>query len=79
MEDIARTVDSLTVLSGAKTMLRGTLDEVFRRRDMLTQVGLDVPAVTRVLLRLRAMGIDVDTGAYTLEAAVGAIKAVSRC
>jgi energy-coupling factor transport system ATP-binding protein len=79
MEDIARTVDSLTVLSRSKTMLRGTLDDVFSSRETLTQTGLDVPIVTRVLLRLKALGLDVDTKAYTLETAINAVKAVKPC
>jgi energy-coupling factor transport system ATP-binding protein len=73
MDNIARAADSLTVLSRAKTVLHGTLNEVFSKRDALTEIGLDVPAVTRVLLRLRAMGLDVDTGAYTLESAIDAL------
>ncbi|MDR1668389.1 MAG: energy-coupling factor transporter ATPase [Oscillospiraceae bacterium] len=79
MEDIARVADTVTVLSRAKPILRGTLDEVFSRREVLTGIGLDVPAVTRVLLRLRALGLDVDAGAYTLEDAVRAVKAVRAC
>ncbi len=79
MEDIARAADSITVLSRAKTVLRGTLHEVFSHRETLTGIGLDVPAVTRVLLRLRAMGLNVDTGAYTLEDAVKAVRAVRAC
>ena len=79
MEDIARTADSLTVLSMSKTLLRGTLEDVFQNRDSLTRIGLDVPIVTRVLLRLRALGLNVDTNAYTPEAAIAAIKAVRPC
>ncbi len=79
MEDIARTADSITVLSRAKSVLRGSLHEVFSHRETLTGIGLDVPAVTRVLLRLRAMGLNVDTGAYTLEDAVKAVRAVRAC
>ena len=69
MEDIARTVDSLTVLSGAGVAMTGSLREVFSRREELVAIGLDVPAVTRVLLRLRAMGLDVDASCFTLETA----------
>ena len=79
MENIARAADSLFVLSRAKTVLRGSLDEVFSDREALTSIGLDVPASTRILLRLRAMGLDVGTRAYTLESAIEAIKAVVSC
>lgn len=74
MDNIARAADSLHVLSRSKTVLRGPLCEVFSNREALTAIGLDVPAPTRVLLRLRAMGMDVDTGAYTLEDAIAAIR-----
>jgi energy-coupling factor transport system ATP-binding protein len=79
MENIARAADSLTVLSRSKTVLRGTLDEVFSDREALRGIGLDVPTVTRVLLRLKAMGLDADTRNYTLEGAISAIKAVTPC
>ena len=74
MEDIARAADSLTVLSRSKTVARGSLNEVFHNRETLTQIGLDVPAVTRVLLRLRSLGLDVDTEAYTLEDAIESLS-----
>lgn len=79
MENIARAADSLFVLSRAKTVLRGSLDEVFSDRETLTSIGLDVPSSTRILLRLRAMGLNVDTRAYTSESAIKAIKAVKPC
>ncbi|MDR0292773.1 MAG: energy-coupling factor transporter ATPase [Oscillospiraceae bacterium] len=77
MEDAARVADSLTVLAHAGDVLRGSLKDVFAQRETLTGLGLDVPAVTRVLLRLRALGLDVDAGAYTTEDAIKAIKEVS--
>jgi energy-coupling factor transport system ATP-binding protein len=82
MEGIARAADSLTVLSRAGTILRGSLGEVFSQRETLRSIGLDVPAATRILLRLKALGLDVDTTAYTMEDAIGALgrlKAVKPC
>jgi energy-coupling factor transport system ATP-binding protein len=79
MEDVARAADSLTVMSRSKTILNGSLHDVYHNRETLTQIGLDVPIVTRVLLRLRSLGLDVGTDAYTPEAAIAAIKAVRKC
>jgi energy-coupling factor transport system ATP-binding protein len=79
MEDIARAADTLTVLSKSKTILRGTLNEVFSQREALLKTGLDVPAVTRILLRLRALGLDVDTNVYTPEDAIKAVKGAASC
>ena len=76
MEDISRTVDELVVLANARVEMTGTLNEVFRRRDALLEIGLDVPTVTRVLLRLRSMGLEVDPAAYTLETACEAVRRV---
>ena len=33
------------------------------------EIGLDVPQVTRVFLRLRELGVDVDTSVFTVEQA----------
>ncbi len=67
MEDIARTVDDLTVLSEARVVMSGNLREVFSRGDELERVGLAVPSITQIMLRLRAMGITLDAAAYTVE------------
>jgi len=77
MEDIARMADDILVLANARAALHGPLSQVFRQRERLLEIGLDVPAVTRVLLRLRAMGFRVNTAAYTLEDAAKAIKAAT--
>lgn len=69
MEDIARTADTLTVLSRAKVVMRGELRNVFSQREELLKIGLDVPSVTQVMLRLKSMGLLVDTSCYTVETA----------
>jgi len=78
MEDIARTVDSILVLSRAKTALSGAPSEIFGNRKALQEIGLDVPAVTRVLLYLRDMGLDIDTSGHTVEQAVKILKNYSK-
>ena len=39
-------------------------------------MGLDVPQITRVFLKLREMGMDVDPSVYTVEQAREAILAM---
>ena len=70
MEDMAKICDELIVMSDAKVMMQGTPDEVFSRDDELHAIGLNVPEVTHTLIRLKAMGIPVDTAVYSVEAAV---------
>ena len=68
MEEIARNVDRIVVLSDSHVFMEGTPRQVFARADELDQVGLDIPQVTKVALALRHRGLPVDTAVYTVEA-----------
>ncbi len=68
MEEIARNVDRIVVLSDSHVFMEGTPRQVFARADELDQVGLDIPQVTKVALALRRRGLPVDTAVYTVEA-----------
>jgi len=54
--------------------MNGTPGEVFAHAQQLVEMGLDIPEVTRVFLKLRALGLDVDP-VYSLEQAVDALTA----
>ena len=68
MEEIARNVDRIVVLSDSHVLMEGTPRQVFARAHELEQVGLDIPQVTKVALALRQRGLPVDTAVYTVEA-----------
>ena len=73
MNDVARLTDRLLVLSNATLAMDGTPHQVFTRAQELLNMGLDIPEVTRVFLKLRQMGLEVEP-VYTLEQAVNALK-----
>ena len=73
MEEIASNVSRLIVMNDGALAMTGTPREVFTHAEELMQIGLDVPQVTRVFLRLRALGLDVDTSVFTVEQARDAI------
>ncbi len=73
MNDVARLTDRLLVMNGAHLAMDGTPGEVFTHARELVEMGLDIPDVTRVFLRLQEMGMDVPT-VYTVEQAVEALK-----
>ena len=73
MNDVARLTDRLLVLNGSHIAMDGTPDEVFTHAAQLEEMGLDIPAVTRVFLRLQAMGLDVPA-VHTMEQAVAVLK-----
>ena len=73
MNDVARLTDRLLVLNGAHIAMDGTPDEVFRQAEELERIGLDIPQITRVFMRLRSMGLPVEP-VYTMDQAVAALK-----
>ena len=68
MEEIARNVERIAVLSDGRVLMQGTPEQVFARAHELEQVGLDVPQVTKVAAALRVRGLDIDPAVYTVEA-----------
>ena len=73
MEEIASTVNRLVVMNHGQIFMDGTPAEVFSHADQLREIGLAVPQVTSVFLRLQEMGIPVDRSVYTVEQAKAAI------
>ena len=67
MDDIARTVDRLVVFDNSHIVMRGMPKEVFSHADELTKIGLSVPKVTMVAMRLRQMGLNIAKDIYTVE------------
>ena len=72
MSDVARLTDRLLVMNGSKLAMDGTPEEVFAHAQELLEMGLDIPPVTRVFLRLQELGLDVDP-VFTLEQAAAAL------
>ena len=72
MSDVARLTDRLLVMNGSKLAMDGTPEQVFAHAQELLEMGLDIPPVTRVFLRLRELGLDVDP-VFTLEQAAAAL------
>ena len=73
MSDVARLAQRLLVMCDASLAMDGTPHEVFSRSQELLDMGLDIPDITRVFLKLRQMGLDVEQ-VYTMEQAVNEIK-----
>ena len=73
MEDVARLADRLLVMSGSCLAMDASPQQVFTRAEELTRMGLSIPQVTEVFLRLREMGLDVDN-VYTISQAVEQIR-----
>lgn len=69
MNDVARMTDRLLVMNKSHLAMDGTPMDVFRRAEELLDMGLDIPEITRVFLKLRKLGLDVEP-VYTMDQAV---------
>ena len=56
-----------------KLAMYDTVERVFDRAPELLELGLSVPQVTKIFLKLREMGIDLPTDVYTIPYAVKTI------
>ena len=73
MSDVARMTDRLLVMNGSHLAMDGTPDQVFSRASELVEMGLDIPEVTRIFLRLQQLGLGVPC-VYSVEQAVALLK-----
>jgi len=73
MEDMAYYCDNVVVMSDAKVYKTGTVDEIFSDSESLSEIGLDVPVVSKIASRLRKDGIDLKGKLYTVEGVRDAI------
>ena len=77
MEDIAKYADKVIVMDQSRLGMYDTTEKIFARAPELLAMGLSVPQITRIFLRLRELGVDIPTDVYTMPYAVKTIlKAV---
>ncbi len=67
MDDVALVADRVLVLSDGNIVMSGTVEDVYSKGDELLKLGLDVPEITRVFLKLKEAGYDVPTDVYTVK------------
>lgn len=70
MEDIAKYANRVLVMADKKVAMYDTVERVFARAEELLALGLSVPQVTKIFLKLREMGLDLPTDVYTVSYAV---------
>lgn len=73
MNDVARLTQRILVMNGSRLAMDGTPDEVFARAQELLDMGLDIPEITKVFLKLQAMGLDVQP-CHTMEQALAQLS-----
>lgn len=73
MDEAAQLVDRIVVMNRGQVAMDGPVRGIFRRADELAAIGLGVPAITDLMLRLRRRGVAVRPDVLSLEEARAAI------
>lgn len=74
MEDVAEIADNIAVMNNGRIIMHGTVSEVFSQKELLSQIGLDVPQITQLVEKLRILGYPLPPDIYTVESAAAALK-----
>ena len=73
MTDVARYASRVLVMCDARVVMDGTVPEVFSRAPELKAMGLAVPQITDIFIRLREKGYE-DTAVFTSEQAAKQLR-----
>ncbi len=73
MEDVAQYVERIVVMNKGRITMDDTPEEVFTHEEELRQMGLDIPEITRLFLRMRREGYDVPANVFTVDQAFEAM------
>ena len=74
MEDVAKLADRILVMNSGSIEMFDTPSKIFENAESLSQIGLNVPQITQICDRLRATGMPLAGGIYTIEDAAWQIS-----
>ncbi len=78
MEDVAEYAKRVIVINRGQVFCDGSVPEVFKRARELSDIGLSIPAVTSILLRLKEGCPELNASCYDITSAADAIAAVMK-
>jgi len=78
MEDVARICKKVLVMNQGTLAMFGTVDEVYSHAEELKSMGLNVPEITDIFLKLRQCGIDCRTNIYSVDDGVRELKSLMK-
>ena len=74
MEDVAKLCSKVLVLNKGEVAMCDTVPKVYSRAQELRDMGLNVPQITDVFLKLKQSGINCSTEIFTVEQGVSELK-----
>jgi energy-coupling factor transporter ATP-binding protein EcfA2 len=68
----------IVVLNAGRISLDGTPQEIFSRVDLLYEIGMQLPQVTELMIKLKEIGFNVQTDIVRMEDAIRQIKLLAK-
>jgi energy-coupling factor transport system ATP-binding protein len=69
MEDIAKLVERVVVLSKGKIHMQGTPKEIYSQAEELQNIGLGIPQIASIVKELRSRGFNIKPDILSVEEA----------
>ena len=66
MEEVARLAKNVIVMNDGRVYAKGSVAEIFERGYDLQKIGLNIPQITQLALKLREKGVDIRPDIYTV-------------
>ena len=67
MEDVAKLATKVLVMNKGRVAAYGSVDEVYSKHNELVEMGLNIPQITSLFVKLREKGYSVRTNIYSVE------------
>lgn len=67
MEEVARLAKHVIVMNNGRVFASGTVAEIFGLGYELQKIGLNIPQITQLTLKLRENGVDIRPDIYTVK------------
>ena len=66
MEEVARLAKNVIVMNDGRVFAKGSVAEIFEKGEELKKIGLNIPQITQLALKLREKGVDIRPDIYTV-------------
>lgn len=66
MEEVARLAKNVIVMNDGRVYAKGSVAEIFEKGEELKKIGLNIPQITQLALKLREKGVDIRADIYTV-------------
>lgn len=78
MEDVAEIADKIIVMHSGRVFAHGTPREIYRERDRLLEIGLEIPKTMLFMKKLEERGMAVNPEIMTMDEAVCEVERLMR-